>query len=292
MRLRRLLVIGGAVALTIEGAHEMYLVFAVNGVTALAIFVLALFLALFAWIALSFTSALAGFCLPAVRAAATGSAPAADAPLPRCNARTALLMPTYNEQPARVMAALAGDRRIAARGPAQADAFDIFILSDTTDPDIWIAEEAALPGAARAHRRMTRRSSIGDGRRTPRARPATSPTGCARFGGAYPQMLMLDADSLMTGADYRAAGRRDGAASGCRPDPDPADHHRRADPVRARAAVRRPGLRPADRARHRLVARRRGQLLGPQRDHPHARLRRAGRAAGAARPQAVRRPRS
>ena len=24
------------------------------------------------------------------------------------------------------------------------DAFDIFILSDTTDPDIWIAEEAAL----------------------------------------------------------------------------------------------------------------------------------------------------
>ena len=55
-------VIGGAVALTIVGAHEMYLVFAVNGVTALAIFMLALFVALFAWIALSFTSGLAGFC--------------------------------------------------------------------------------------------------------------------------------------------------------------------------------------------------------------------------------------
>ena len=35
--------------------------------------------------------------------------------------------------------------------------------------------------------------------------------------------------------------------------------------VRPRAAIRRPGLRPADRARHRLVARRGGQLLGPQR---------------------------
>src|SRR5438309_1547973 len=62
MGLRRFAVIGGAVALTIEGAHEMYLVFAVNGVTALAIFMLALFLALFGWIALSFTSAVAGFC--------------------------------------------------------------------------------------------------------------------------------------------------------------------------------------------------------------------------------------
>ena len=58
---RRLLVIGGAVALTIEGGHEMYLVFAANGVTPLAVIMLALFLALFGWIALSFTSALAGF---------------------------------------------------------------------------------------------------------------------------------------------------------------------------------------------------------------------------------------
>ena len=48
MWLRRSVVIGGAIALTIVGAHEMYLVFAVNGVTALAIFMLALFLALFA----------------------------------------------------------------------------------------------------------------------------------------------------------------------------------------------------------------------------------------------------
>ena len=68
--------IGGAVALTVVGAHEMYLVFAVNGVTALAIFMLALFLALFAWIALSFTSALAGFCsLLAVAAAVSAPDP-------------------------------------------------------------------------------------------------------------------------------------------------------------------------------------------------------------------------
>ena len=60
--LRRFVVIGGAIALTGAGADEMYQVFAVNGLTALGVFMMALFLALFAWIALSFTSALAGFC--------------------------------------------------------------------------------------------------------------------------------------------------------------------------------------------------------------------------------------
>ena len=80
MGLRRFVVIGGAVVLTIAGAHEMYLVFAVNGVTALAIFMLALFLALFAWIALSFTSALAGFC----SMLAGGGCRSAPGPIRRC----------------------------------------------------------------------------------------------------------------------------------------------------------------------------------------------------------------
>ena len=65
MGLRRLLVIGTAVIMTIIGTEEMYRVFAVNGVTALAIFVLAVFLALFGWIALSFTSPASARCLPA-----------------------------------------------------------------------------------------------------------------------------------------------------------------------------------------------------------------------------------
>ena len=62
MLLRRVVVIGGAIALTGAGAVEMYQVFAVNGLTALGVVMMLLFVALFAWIALSFTSALAGFC--------------------------------------------------------------------------------------------------------------------------------------------------------------------------------------------------------------------------------------
>ena len=59
--LRRFLVIGGAIVLTGFGTREMYRVLAVNGATPLAIFMLVLFVALFAWIALSFASAIAGF---------------------------------------------------------------------------------------------------------------------------------------------------------------------------------------------------------------------------------------
>ncbi len=61
LALRRFLVIGGAIVLTGFGAREMYRVLAVNGLTAPGVFMLALFVALFAWISLSFTSAIAGF---------------------------------------------------------------------------------------------------------------------------------------------------------------------------------------------------------------------------------------
>ena len=103
---------------------------------------LALFVALFAWIALSFASALAGFCsLMARRRRRLGTGP--DAPLPQLTSRTALLMPTYNEPPARVMAGLQAICE-SLRDTGAADAFDLFILSDTTDPQIWIAEEAGF----------------------------------------------------------------------------------------------------------------------------------------------------
>jgi membrane glycosyltransferase len=54
-----------------------------------------------------------------------------------------LLMPTYNEQPARIMAGLQAIHESLAEA-AVADRFDIFILSDTTDPDVWVEEEAAF----------------------------------------------------------------------------------------------------------------------------------------------------
>jgi membrane glycosyltransferase len=200
MGLRRFVIIGGAVVLTAVGAKEMYDVFAVNGVTPLAILMLALFVALFAWIALSFVSGLAGFCsLLAGGGHRLGTGP--DAPLPRLRTRTALLMPTYNEQPTRIMAGLqAIDESLRATG--QGDAFDLFILSDTTNPDIWVAEEAGFL----ALRERVEPTATGSARIFYRRRPrniARKSGNIAewvrRFGGAYQQFLILDADSLMDG---------------------------------------------------------------------------------------------
>ena len=71
---RRLLVVGGAVLLTAAATREMALVLGVNGLNALAYAILALFVSLFAWIALALTSAIAGF-VSVLSAAVAASTP-------------------------------------------------------------------------------------------------------------------------------------------------------------------------------------------------------------------------
>ena len=192
MGLRRLLVIGSAIVLTGFGAREMYRVLAVNGATPLAIFMLALFVALFAWIALSFTSAIAGFVSMigggGKRLLTPGGLPVS---------RTALLMPTYNESPLRIMAGLeAIDEEIRLLNAGAA--FDIFILSDTTHPETWLAEEKAFLGLRErtggANRIFYRHRAKNTARKA-----GNIAEWVGRFGGAYPQFLILDADSVMRG---------------------------------------------------------------------------------------------
>jgi membrane glycosyltransferase len=189
------LVIGGAVAMTAEGVREMYFVLGGSGLTVLQLVILVLFTALFAWIALSFCSALLGFWSLITRGG-LGLGISRDAPLPELSQKTALLMPTYNENPARVMATLeAMHDALAAAG--RLSNFDVFILSDTTDPDVWITEEAAF---------LSLRARTGDHghifyrRRAKNHHRKAGNIGewVARFGDAYPLMLILDADSVMT----------------------------------------------------------------------------------------------
>ena len=110
-----------------------------------------------------------------------------------------------------------------------------------------------------------------------------------RFGGAYAQFLILDADSLMTGETLvRLAGAMErhpdvGLIQTLPIITGATTLFARVQQFAGRV------YGPLIAHGHRLVARRRGQLLGPQRDHPHPRLRRAGGAAGTGRAQAVRR---
>ena len=95
---RRALILGATAILTAAGCDEMYEVLQVGGVTALEAIVLVLFVLLFAWIAFSFISAIAGFVVLLVRRKdALGIDPAAA--LPTVNGRVAMLLPTYNEDP-------------------------------------------------------------------------------------------------------------------------------------------------------------------------------------------------
>ena len=113
--------------------------------------------------------------------------------------RHAVVMPVYNEDSVRTCARIeAIYRSIEATG--HLDSFDFFILSDTRDLDLWILEETCWTNLCRRldafgkiyyRRRKTNENrkagNIGDFVRT--------------WGGRYESMLVLDADSLMDGAD-------------------------------------------------------------------------------------------
>lgn len=189
--LARLFVFGGGFCLTLYGAHEMYKVIEVGGITILEWALLLLFVANFSWIALACTSALAGFFWLLLF-------PQKPPPPPvSLRQRTAIVMPIYNEAPSRIFAALeAMIEEVEASGLGQA--FEWFFLSDTTDPEIFVAEEHAF---------LAMRSRLGEPCRLfyrHRLKNLNRKSGnieefVTRWGGRYPQMVVLDADSLMTG---------------------------------------------------------------------------------------------
>ena len=127
--LRRLSVLGSALALTVYGAWHMHLVLDANGVTLLGFTMLALFVLLFFWIGLAFTSACAGFFSMLTRGG-LGLGLTRSGPLPELQSRTALLLPVYNESPHRVMAGLKAIYS-SLKATGQIGAFDLFITHNS-----------------------------------------------------------------------------------------------------------------------------------------------------------------
>ncbi len=182
----RLVTFGGAALLTWHAAATMLAAISIGHTSALQYALLVLFVATFAWIALASAAALAGFLpRPAFRRAP-------DGPLP---ARTALVMPVYNEDPAETAAALlAMGRGLAELG--HGERFELFVLSDTTRPEVWLRETAAVDALRRAldgriavwYRRRYRNAARKAGNVAEFVR---------RFGARYDAFVLLDADSLM-----------------------------------------------------------------------------------------------
>jgi membrane glycosyltransferase len=188
--LKRLFVFGGGLALTAYGAWEMYNVVSVSRTTSLQYVLLVLFTVNFSWIALAFTSAVLGF----FGLLFDRSRPVRVETLQH---RTVVVMPIYNESTARTFAALAAIRE-SVEATGLGSHFDYFIVSDTTNPDVWIAEERAF---------LALRERLGpEARVYYRHRPKNHHRKAGniadfvtRWGGHYEHMVVLDADSLMTG---------------------------------------------------------------------------------------------
>ncbi|MFT9017719.1 glucans biosynthesis glucosyltransferase MdoH [Acetobacter malorum] len=194
--LRRFLVLGSALALTAFGAWRTHKVLDANGTSILGVVMLVLFVALFLWIALAFTSSLAGF-VSLITRGGLGLGITRSGPLPTLHSRTALLLPTYNEPPHRVMAGLKAIYTSLCE-TGQVDAFDVFILSDTTNPDVWVEEEAAFL-ALRAQTGGENRIFYRRRHNNVERKAGNVGEWVRRFGGAYDQMVTLDADSVMSG---------------------------------------------------------------------------------------------
>lgn len=156
-----------------------------------------LYALLFGWVSAGFFTAMMGaWVLLRGDPHALSGAAVAHQPIHR-DARTAIVMPICNEHVATVFAGLrATCESLATTGAAQL--FDVFVLSDTSDPAVRDAELAAwrqlretLGDSARVHYRWRRR-------RTQR-KAGNVADFCRRWGRAYRYMVVLDADSVMSG---------------------------------------------------------------------------------------------
>lgn len=190
---RRVLIMVATAVLSAAGIYEMYQVLQVGGITFLEAVVLALFAALFAWVALSFVSALAGFAV-LCGGWRNDVGISTDGPLPEVSSRIAMLLPTYNEDAPVVFARLQATRQSVDETGHGAQ-FDWFVLSDTTDPSVWIDEERCYAELAATQDRLYYRHRPHNTAR----KSGNIADWVERFGSAYDFMVILDADSVMTG---------------------------------------------------------------------------------------------
>ena len=187
------LTIGFATALSITFGH----VLAADGITVLDIIHLAVFVGLSIWLSINFTVQLIGGTARIANSLRRSPEQAESRSRrairqPNC----AIVMPIHNEDPAHVFAAILAIWDDLADLPERSR-MDMLILSDTRDHDIWAQEvrcfdrlRAMRPDAPFYYRR--RPVNL-------RRKPGNIEDFVAESGGHYGYMIVLDADSLLSG---------------------------------------------------------------------------------------------
>ncbi len=198
-RYRRLLLLGLVLAQTYAATYLMIAVLPYQGRHLLEVAILVIYAVLFAWISAGFWTALLGFGLllsrrdrHAISATVTGD------PEIEASARTAILVPICNEDVTRVFAGVRATWDSLSRSGARPH-FDLYILSDSSQADARVAE---LDAWLRLCREVDGFGHIHYRRRTHRIRRKSGNIAdwCRRWGSRYRYMVILDADSVMSGA--------------------------------------------------------------------------------------------
>jgi membrane glycosyltransferase len=195
---RRIALLALVIAQTVFATDYMSAVLPYHGRQPLEVGILALFAILFLWVSAGFWTAMAGFVVQMRgRDRYMISSHEAGAIDIAADARTAIVMPICNENVARVFAGLRATHDSLAR-TGELDKFDFFILSDSSEPDLRIAErEAWLDLCRRTHgfgRIFYRRRQHRIKRKSGNVADF-----CRRWGKGYKYMVVLDADSVMSG---------------------------------------------------------------------------------------------
>lgn len=190
--LARLVAFGGTVTVATIGFQQMLLAFG-DRPTPMQIALLTLFVPTFAWVGFSFCAVLAGML-----------APRFGTPEGPNDARIVVAMPVYHEDPAKsiglLLALAKGLERIGLAGRTE-----IFVLSDSRNAAIAVNETLIVAAARKLspvpiwYRRRDDNTDRKSGNIAEFIR---------RWGGRYDQMVVLDADSVMSAETIRELSAR------------------------------------------------------------------------------------
>lgn len=162
-------------------------------------FIIALFAILFLWISIGFWTSIMGLIL-AIIGKDRYTIPIPSDPASHINNthRTALVMPICNEDVARVFAGLeATYQSLVETGHAKH--CDFYILSDTNDPDLYINELKAWTDFNAQKEDNGCNIFYRHRKRRVKRKSGNIDDFCRRWGHLYEYMMILDADSIMTG---------------------------------------------------------------------------------------------
>jgi len=195
---RRMILVSLIIAQTVTAVYLMTAILPYHGQHWLEMIVLAIYAILFSWVGAGFWTALMGFwaLISGTDRYSINATAAPDFPL-EPDARCAILVPICNEDVPRVFAGLRATYDSLAR-TGKLDNFEFYVLSDTSDPDTRVAELEAwidicretdgfgkIYYRRRIHRIKRKSGNVADW--------------CRRWGSNFRYMIVLDADSVMSG---------------------------------------------------------------------------------------------